>query len=161
MLAGIIDLLMSFMSMWAIDGFMYPGTTDKIGLFAAAAFGLQALTAVLTLIFCRSAGYLEAHMNTDIRRAAYLKLQTMSFSFFDNTSVGYLLSRLTNDISRIMEIISWVCIDLGWSIMAVIASIIAMFVVNFKLALITITAVPFVALLSVYFQKKILKYQRE
>jgi ATP-binding cassette subfamily B protein len=161
MLVGIIDLLMSFMSMWAIDGFMYPGTTDKIGLFAAAAFGLQILMATLTLLFCRSAGYLEAHMSTDIRKAAYLKLQTMSFSFFDNTSVGYLLSRLTNDISRIMEIISWVCIDLGWSIMAVIASIIAMFIVNFKLALITIVAVPFVALLSVYFQKKILKYQRE
>ncbi len=161
MAAGIIDLIMSFMSMWAIDGFMYRKTTENIGLFAAAAFGLQILTASLTLLFVRSAGQIEAHMTTDIRRAAYLKLQTMSFSFFDNTSVGYLLSRLTNDISRIMEMVSWVCIDLGWSLMAVVASLIAMFAVNFKLALITVTAVPLIALLSVYFQKKILKYQRE
>jgi ATP-binding cassette subfamily B protein len=161
MFAGIIDLIMSFMSMWAIDGFMYRDTTENLGLFAAAIFGLQILAAALTLMFVRSAGFIEAHMNTDIRKAAYLKLQTMSFSYFDNTSVGYLLSRLTNDISRIMEMTSWVCIDLGWSLMAIVASLIAMFVVNFKLALITIIAVPFVALLSVYFQKKILKYQRE
>ncbi len=161
MAAGIIDLIMSFMSMWAIDGFMYRGSTEKLGLFAAAVFGLQFLAAALTLIFVRAAGHIEAHMTTDIRRAAYLRLQTMSFSFFDNTSVGYLLSRLTNDVSRIMEMISWVCIDLGWSLMALAASLVAMFAVNFRLALITITAVPFVALLSVYFQKKILKYQRE
>ncbi len=161
MSAGIIDLVMSFMSMWAIDGFMYRNTTENLGLFAAAIFGLQFIAAALTLMFVRAAGHIEAHMNTDIRKAAYLRLQTMSFSYFDNTSVGYLRSRLTNDISRIMEMTSWVCIDLGWSLMAIVASLIAMFVVNFKLALITIIAVPFIALLSVYFQKKILKYQRE
>jgi ATP-binding cassette subfamily B protein len=60
-----------------------------------------------------------------------------------------------------MEMVAGVCIDLGWSLMAGAASLIAMFAVNFKLALITVAAVPLIALLSVYFQKKILKYQRE
>jgi ABC-type bacteriocin/lantibiotic exporter with double-glycine peptidase domain len=67
MAAGIIDLIMSFMSMWAIDGFMYRGSTEKLGLFAAAVFGLQFLAAALTLIFVRRRAY-RAHMTTDIRR---------------------------------------------------------------------------------------------
>ena len=161
MTAGIIDTAMSFMSMWAIDGFMEPGTTEHLGLFAFAAVGLQLLMAVMTMVYCRRAGHMEADLSADVRRAAYHRLQTMSYSYFDKTSTGYLISRLTNDISRITEMVSWTCIDLGWGIMAVVASLIAMFVVNLKLALITIVAVPVVALISVWFQKKILKYQRE
>lgn len=161
MVAGMIDTAMSFLSRWAIDGFMEPGTTEHIGLFAFAAVGLQALMAFLTLIYCRAAGHLEAHLSADVRQAAYVRLQTMSFSYFDKTSTGHLISRLTNDVSRITEMVSWTCIDLGWGCMAVVASLIAMFVVNLKLALITIIAVPIVALLSFWFQKKILRYQRE
>ena len=161
MVAGIIDTAMSFMSRWAIDGFMTPGTTEHLGLFAFAAVGLQLLMAVLTLIYCRAAGHLEAHLSSDVRQAAYTRLQTMSYSYFDKTSTGHLISRLTNDVSRITEMVSWTCIDLGWGIMAVIASLLAMFLVNLKLALITVTAVPVVALISVWFQKKILHYQRK
>ena len=161
MLAGMIDTAMSFMSRWAIDGFMIPGSREHLGLFAAAALGLQLLMAVLTLLYCRCAGRLEANLSADVRRAAYARLQSMSLSYYDKTSTGHLISRLTNDISRIMEMISWTCIDLGWGAMAVVASLIAMFLVDLKLALITITAVPVVALLSVWFQKRILRYQRE
>ena len=161
MVAGMIDTAMSFLSRWAIDGFMEPGTTEHIGLFAFAAVGLQALMAFLTLVYCRAAGHLEAHLSADVRQAAYVRLQTMSFSYFDKTSTGHLISRLTNDVSRITEMVSWTCIDLGWGCMAVVASLIAMFAVNLKLALITLVAVPIVALLSFWFQKKILHYQRE
>ena len=161
MAAGIIATAMSFMSRWAIDGFMIPGTTDKVWLFAAAAILLQLMMAALTLIYCRSASVLETYLNAEVRRAAYTRLQSMSFSYFDKTSTGHLISRITGDISRIMEMVSWTCIDLGWGIMAVAASLIAMFLVNLKLALITLAAVPLVALLSLWFQKKILKYQRK
>jgi len=161
MVAGIIDTAMSFMSRWAIDGFMIPGTTEHAGLFAAAAIGLQLLMALLTLVYCRAAGHLEAHLSADVRKAAYTRLQTMSYSYFDKTSTGHLISRLTNDVSRITEMVSWTCIDIGWGVMAVVTSLLAMFLVNIKLALITIVAVPVVALISVWFQKKILHYQRK
>lgn len=161
MVAGIIDTAMSFMSRWAIDGFMIPGTTEHAGLFASAAIGLQLLMALLTLVYCRAAGHLEAHLSADVRKAAYTRLQTMSYSYFDKTSTGHLISRLTNDVSRITEMVSWTCIDIGWGVMAVVASLLAMFLVNIKLALITIVAVPVVALISVWFQKKILHYQRK
>ena len=161
MLTSVIDTAMSFMSRWAIDGFMTPGTTEHIELFAFAAVGLQTLMALLTLVYCRAAGRLEAHLSADIRKAAYTRLQSMSLSYFDKTGTGHIITRLTNDISRITEMVSWTCIDLGWSVMALTASLIAMFTVDLRLALITITAVPVVAVLSVWFQKKILRYQRE
>ena len=161
MYIGVIDLLMSFIAMWAIDGFMAKGTTEGLPLFIAVVVVLQALVVLGVLMIVRSAGFLEANMNADIRRAAFTKLQTMSFSYFDRTAVGYLITRLTNDTSRITEIISWAGIDLGWGVMAIVSSFIAMFAVNLKLALITAASVPLLALVSVYFQKRMLKYQRE
>ena len=87
-----------------------------------------------------AAGRLEATLTADVRRAAYTRLQSMSFSYFDKTSTGHLISRLTGDISRITEMISWTCIDLGWGAMAVVASLLAMFLVNLKLAIPSVAA---------------------
>jgi len=161
MYIGVIDLLMSFITMWAIDGFMAAGSTKGLPLFIIIVIALQVLVVLGVLMIVRSAGYLEANMSADIRRASFHKLQTMSFSYFDKTAVGYLITRRTNDTSRVTEIISWAGIDLGWGAMAIVSSLIAMFAVNLKLALITAATVPFLALISVYFQKKMLKYQRE
>jgi ATP-binding cassette subfamily B protein len=161
MFAGIIDLGMSFMTMWAIDSFMAAGTTARLSLFATVLVLMQVILCLTVLMIVRSSGYLDANLTADVRREAFHKLQTMSFSYFDKTAVGYLISRLTNDVSRIMELISWMSIDLGWSVMAILSSLIAMFAVNVKLALITAASVPFLVLVSVFFQKKILKYQRE
>jgi ATP-binding cassette subfamily B protein len=159
--AGIIDLGMSFMTMWAIDGFMVPGTTRNLPLFITVLILMQVLLCLTVLMIVRCSGYLDANLCADVRREAFHKLQTMSFSYFDKTAVGYLISRLTNDMSRIMELISWMSIDLGWSVMAILASLVAMFAVNVKLALLTAAAVPLLVLVSVFFQKKILRYQRE
>jgi ATP-binding cassette subfamily B protein len=161
MLAGIIDLSMSFMTMWAIDGFMAQKTTENLPLFAVVILGLQAIACLLTLVIVRCGGFLESNLCADVRREAFHRLQTMSFSYFDKTSVGFLISKLTNDISRIMDMISWMGIDLGWSAMAIVASLIAMFAVNLQLALITVASVPLLVLVSIVFQKRILKYQRE
>jgi len=51
--------------------------------------------------------------------------------------------------------------DVGWGSMALVASLIGTFIVNVKLALILVSAIPVMVLISVVFQKKILRYQRD
>ncbi|MDR0819621.1 MAG: ABC transporter ATP-binding protein/permease [Oscillospiraceae bacterium] len=159
---GLLDLLMSYLTKVAIDNYMTPMTFDGFPAFVVVIVITQTLVmGIATMVVCRAAGSLEANLSSDVRREAFEKLQTLSFSYYDKSSVGFLLSRLTNDIWNIMEMISWVGIDLMWGSCALIVSIIAMFVMNVKLALITITAVPVLVIVSIIFQKKILKYQRE
>jgi len=161
MLTGILDLCTNFISMWAIDDFISPKKTDQLPVYIILAVLIQFGFGLFTIVFVRACGKLEAHLSSDIRREAFSRLQTMSFSYFDKTSVGYLLTRLTNDVSRATETISWCFIDVGWGSMALIASLIGMFIVNVKLALILVTAIPVMVFISVVFQKKILRYQRE
>lgn len=161
MLTGILDLCTNYISMWAIDGFITPKTTERLPLFIVASIFIQLCFGLFTLMFVQACGKLEAHLSEDIRREAFTRLQTMSFSFFDKTPVGYLVTRLTNDITRATETISWCFIDVGWGTMSIIASLIGMFIVNVKLSLILISALPALVTISVLFQKRILKHQRE
>jgi ATP-binding cassette subfamily B protein len=159
---GLLDLTMSFLTKSAIDDYMTPMTFDGFPLFVVLLVVTQiGLVGITTMLVCRAAGSLEANLASDLRRDAFEKLQTLSFSYYDKSSVGFLLSRLTNDIWNISEMISWVGIDLMWGGCTLIVSIIAMFIMNVKLALITVAAIPVLVLISVVFQKKILKYQRE
>ena len=71
------------------------------------------------------------------------------------------MARMTSDITRLAETISWSLVDLAWGLSMMLAVTIAMFRLNYKLALITLSVIPFVAMVSFYFQRKILKAQRE
>jgi len=159
---GLLDICTTFLTMYAIDNFMVPQTLEGFPGFVVFTVIIQ--TVVLggsTLAVCAAAGSLEANLTSDLRRVAFHKLQTLSFSYYDKSATGYLLSRLTNDITNIMEMISWVGIDIMWSLCALLVGLVAMFYVDVVLSLITITVVPLVVIISVVFQKKILKYQRE
>ena len=160
-LTGILDFCSQLVSSWAIDDFIGAMSMNGISLYIFVAVGLQLVYAALTLAFSRACGTLEANLNADIRNAEFRKLQTLSFSYFDKTSVGYLLARVTTDVSRTVETISWCFIDLGWGIMAIIAGLVGMFIINWRLALILLAAMPILAVVSVFFQKRILRHQRE
>ena len=71
------------------------------------------------------------------------------------------MARMTSDIGRLSETISWSLVDLAWGFSMMTAVTIAMIRLNFKLALITLSVIPILAIISFYFQKKILKAQRD
>ncbi len=160
MITGILDLGSSLANMWAIDAFIVPQTYQNFGWFAFIFLMIQILFALCSFIFTRSSGQLEAHLAADIRKDGFKKLQTMSFSYFDKTTVGYLLTKLTSDVNRTIETISWCFIDLGWGIMAIIVGVIGMLFVNIQLAMYVLLALPFLVAISVFFQKKILQHHR-
>ncbi len=81
---------------------------------------------------------LQLSISYQIRKDGFKKLQELSFSFYDTSSVGWLLSRLTSDTNRIGGILSWGLTDAIWGSMVMFFVTISMFMMNWKLALITI-----------------------
>ncbi len=161
MMTGVFDLLSQLLNTWAIDNFIAAGSLTGFPVYIVLALAVQLLFAAFTFGFCRSAGRLESHLTADVREAAFSKLQTMDFSYFDHTAAGYLLSRLTSDVSRTMETVSWSMIDVGWGIMSVLCVLVGMMIVNWRLGLILVAVIPFMAILSVFFQRRILRFQRQ
>lgn len=157
---GAIDAIFPVMNKYAVDRFVEEGNISGLKGFALI-YGLLVLLQGLNVwLLIAFAGKLETWLSYDIRKAGFEKLQQLSFSYYDNKAVGWLMARMTSDIRKIGQIISWGFVDSVWGITMMFFMIILMFVYNYKLALVTISVLPVLLLISVYFQKKILATYR-
>lgn len=157
---GILDTIFPLMTKYAIDNFVEKGFIDSIGKFGLIYFITVVALSITVYLFINLAGKVETQMAYDIRKIGFEKLQLLPLSYYDEKAVGWLMSRMTSDINRLSETISWGLVDFAWGISMMIAVTVAMIRLNFKLAIITLSVIPFLAIVSVYFQKKILKAQR-
>ena len=158
---GLLDTIFPLLSKYAVDIFVEKKTLDGIGGFSIIYFIATAMLALLVYNFISSAGRLENQMSYDIRRLGFEKLQLLPLSYYDDKAVGWLMARMTSDITRLTETIAWGLVDMSWGLTMMTGVTVAMLILNWKLALITLSVLPFVALVSIYFQKKILNAQRD
>jgi ATP-binding cassette subfamily B protein len=158
---GAIDAIFPLMNGKAIDDFVMKGTTNGLKAFAIK-YGLLVLIQAINAWFLISiAGRIETGMAYDIRKIGFEKLQVLSLSYYDNRAVGWLMARMTSDINRLSETLSWGLVDFVWGVTMMITIIVIMFSLNVKLALITLSVIPPLAIISVYFQQKILTAYRK
>lgn len=132
------------------------------GLIKQSLFYVGLVTAMAFLIwfFIIMAGRAATGFAYDIRREAFAKLQELSFSFYDTRPVGWLMARLTSDCERVSSIIPWFMLDLVWGTTLILGISIMMLHLNTKLALFVMLILPPLAVISVIFQRKLLKSQR-
>ena len=155
------DVLFPLMSRYAINNFIEKQTTDGIVGFAIFFLLLIACSAVCVYMFIRNAGMLEMRMSYAIRRDAFRKLQELSFSYYDTTAVGYIMARMVSDIARLSEMVAWSIVDVIYALVYIVGVIIAMLVLNAKLAGLVLLIVIPIAVISYFLQRLILKYQRK
>lgn len=110
--------------------------------------------------FFYCAGRLGELLQYDLRKKLFEHIQTLSFSFFDKTSSGWLLSRMTSDIHRIAELASWMLLDLIWAVLNIAVSVVFMMILNVKLALIVVAVLPLLVITAIKFKKHIIKEYR-
>lgn len=130
-------------------------------MFVIGYFLLLLITAFAHLFYFRIAGKAEMGFGYHLREKCFMKLQSLSFNYYDVTPIGWLMARMTSDIARLAEIISWSFAEFAWGIPLMIFSTVVMFRANVTLALLVLIVVPIIAVLTAYFQKRILKEYRE
>jgi ATP-binding cassette, subfamily B, bacterial len=160
-LVASIDAVQPFLTGWAVDKIAVAGRLDRLPLFSIVFGALMLCQAVAIRLFIGSGGRIEMGMNYGIRAAAFEKLQALSFSYFDKTSAGWITARLTSDIGRLADIITWGIIDMIWGFTMMLVSAILMFLTDWRLALYALAAFPLLILASVFFEKAILERSRE
>jgi ATP-binding cassette subfamily B protein len=110
-------------------------------------------------IFC--AGRLGRHVHYDLKKEAFNHIQQLSFSEFDNRPVGWFMARLISDVQYVATFITWNFHDLIWTVSTVVASLIYMFIIDWRLALIILAMFPFMLVIGMKFQKKIIAEYRQ
>lgn len=160
LLAG-IDVLVPLFQSYAIDHFIVPDTLDGIPIFAGVYIGLIVLQTVFVYVSVHAATTIEMCVGKDLKWVQFEHLQTLSFSYYNTTPVGYIHARVMSDTLKIAGMTAWGLVDMFWAFVYVVSVFGIMLLLNWKLALIIMMIVPCIALLTVYFQNKILHWNRK
>ena len=161
LLGSIVDIAQPILQRYSINHFIGGGTLDTLPWFIAIYFGTILLSAAANYISCTDATCLEVWIDRDLRNDAFAHLQTLSFSYFNQNSVGYIHARVISDSSRIGSLFSWTLIDGVWQMAYLVGAIIVMLVINAKLALMVLTIMPIIVLLFSVFQSRLVRVNRE
>ncbi len=160
LLAG-IDVIVPLFQSYAIDRFITADTLSGLGVFAAVYAAVILLQTCSVYWSVRAATIIEMNVGKDLKWAQFEHLQTLSFSYYNTTPVGYIHARVMSDTLRIASMVAWGLVDMFWAFLYVISVFVIMFMLNARLALIILVIVPCIAVLTVYFQNKILHWNRK
>ena len=163
MIAGtsFTDSYFTYLSQQIIDEGIIAGNVavlrQKLVLYA----GLALVQSVTVFGFVYLAGVLGERVQYDLRQKLFSHLQDLSFSYFDKTPVGWIMSRVTSDSERIAELVTWGLVDIMWAFLNIVTSFIFMSIINWRLALIVAAVVPVMLGLALWFKQRILVQYRE
>ena len=161
LLGSVADIVIPQYQRYALDHFIGKRTFDTIVLFVIAYLVTIVLQSVVNYISCSLAMIIEMRVNKKLRQTGFEHLQTLSFSYFNQNSVGYIHARLMSDTSRIGGLMSWTLVDCIWRISYLVGVVFMMLVMNAKLALMVLTIIPLLVILFTFFQKKLIKVNGE
>ena len=155
------DIILPLFQRYALDYFVVGGTMDTIGWFLVAYFLTIGLTALVNYISCAQATIIEMKVNQRLRQTGFDHLQKLSFSYFNQNSVGYIHARLISDTGRIGGLVSWSLVDCIWRLSYLLGAIGMMIYLNPPLAALVLTILPLLVVLFGIFQKKLLGVNRQ
>ena len=161
LISSLVDITIPLFQRYALDTFVGKGTMETILPFVIAYVAMILLASVVNYISCAQATIVEMKVNRELRQTGFRHLQTLSFSYFNQNSVGYIHARLMSDTGRIGGLVSWTLIDCTWRISYLVGVIFMMLRMNARLALMVLATVPLLVVLFSIFQKKLIDVNRE
>ncbi len=160
-LSSLSEIIYPLFQRYAINHYIAENTLDTLPAFIICYAFLLIAVAVASYFNFNSSAKLELRVAHDIRKTCFHHLQTLSFSYFNQNSVGYVHSRVMSDTSRIGTLISWSCMDGIYNFIYMFGAAGVMLSINWRLALLVLAVIPLLTVVISLFQKKILPLNRQ
>jgi len=151
-MVALLELLQPYLVKIAIDNHILRGDWAGLGRVAAlfllvlvVLYGLRVAQAYLTQLTGQRVMY-------DLRNALFAHLQRLDARFFDRNPVGRLMTRILNDVEAINELFTSGVVSVLGDVLMLTGVVVIMLGMNWKLALVTFSLVPLLALAAGYFR---------
>lgn len=165
---GVVRYLIPLVLPWTVkllvDDFLPAASTRPhlnlhlIMLGLCALYIVYAIASYWRFYLAGLAGHRIIH---DLREALYLHVQRMSLSFFDRQKIGAVVSRMTTDIASAQNFVGAAFVNTSMDLSCVAVIIGLLFAANVKLALVSLSILPFYAAVTYRLQKKIKAKSRQ
>src|SRR5213078_2086238 len=143
-----------FLSKYAVDDGIRQHDLAKlwwiVGAFVVAGFlnwGMSYAQTYLT-------GWVGERLLADLRNRLFDHLQRLSLGFFERNRAGVIISRLTNDVEAIDQLVTDGVTSLVQNSLTLRGTAILLFVLDWRLALATLLVIPFMSIASAIFRKR-------
>ena len=154
---GSLDICLPLFQRYAIDHFITEKTLDTLPAFIALYMLFIIGSFVLNYGAFYHAFFTEMNVSLELRKAAFNHLQTLSLSFFNRNSVGYIHSRVMSDTERISMLVSWHVMEAVWTLIFMFGALAIMFSIHWKLAAGVGLVLPAAAFAITLFQRALIR----
>ena len=155
------DFVLPLLQAEVVDDFILAGTLSGLSGYAVRYLAVV-LVQIAALVFnFRSSMQLEMYNGRDMKEGCFVSLQKLSLDYYNVTSAGHSLSRVMSDTDRIAGCIAWVIPDVVWGLAYILGVYAIMFSLSPSLAATLLVLAPVVALLTVYFQRRLIELNRD
>ena len=136
----------------AIDSAIIPGDTRLLAFIA----GSVVLVGIVGIGLSRAETYLTGWVGerilTDLRGDLFAHMQSLSMSYFERQRTGVLISRLTNDVEALQQLVTDGLTSTVRNVLTLVVAGTILLFLDFRLALATILVFPLMALLTYFFR---------
>jgi ATP-binding cassette subfamily B multidrug efflux pump len=129
---------------------------DPSGLFRTMAllFGVYVAGTLATRGQIRQVGTVGQSVLASLRERIFERLQRLPLRFFDRRPAGDLMSRVTNDVDTLNQLLSQGFTQLLGALFSLVGIVVAMLVLDWRLALVCFTIIPVMLLTNVLFARR-------
>jgi len=136
----------------AIDSGIRTGDVGALDLIVVVFLLAATVYAVSTYAETYLVGWVGTRALQDLRERIFSHLQSMSIGFFTRRSPGVLISRMTNDVEALNQLVTSGVVTIFSSSLTLVGVVAILLVLDVKLALITFLTFPLLAVASVVFR---------
>jgi ATP-binding cassette subfamily B protein len=151
-----LGMLQPFLLREVLDKGIFEHKQTLLTVLVVAMIAIAIVTAALSVLQTYSSNIVGQRVMHDLRAAVYSHLQRMSLAFFTRTRTGEVQSRIANDIGGLESVVTQTATTIAQNVTTVIASIVAMCLLDWRLAVISLAFVP----LFVYLTRRVGRVRR-
>ena len=130
------------------------GSTGDLGLLVGLFVAAGALAIVFTYAQTYFTGWTGERMLADLRNHLFRHLQRLSLGFYERNRAGVIISRLTNDVEALDQLVTDGVTSLVQNTLLLAGSAVVLFFLDWRLALATLTVTPAMAVATAWFRKR-------
>ena len=142
MTASVIDLVFPYVSRLSMTELLPNRLFETFFVVMAIMFAAYVVKGVMYYLITVLGHRMGVYIEADMRHAVFNHMQSLSFSFFDRNRTGVLMSRITSDLFEITELSHHGPEDIVISVLTIIGSMMVMFTIQWKLALVLAVTLP-------------------
>lgn len=150
----VLSILQPLLLKSVIDDFIVPKDLEGLGFIAIAYFSITFISFLLNVVTSYITTITGLRIITKIREEAFYKLQDLSLDYYDKEATGRIVSRITNDVERLLNLLSTGIIDAVVNVMFLSILFFVLISLDVALTFTVIVFFPFLAIFIVYFRIK-------